>query len=181
MKKLLVGIILALGSQTGAYAQFYSVRTNVSGLLTGNLNLEYGMTLNKKWSMHIPIQYNPFIYSSTKNTKFQNLTIMPGVRWWTEESYRKHFIGLYGVASHYNVGNIWNDNRYDGDGFGAGLSVGCAYPISPRFNFEWEAGLAALWCSYDKFVARKNGYLIGHYTKWHLVPSKVAFNVTYLF
>ena len=23
------------------------------------------MTLNKKWSMHIPIQYNPFIYSST--------------------------------------------------------------------------------------------------------------------
>lgn len=41
-------------------AQSYSLRTNVIGLATTNLNLEASMTLNRKWSLHLPVQYNPF-------------------------------------------------------------------------------------------------------------------------
>ena len=35
-------------------AQSYSLRTNVIGLATTNLNLEASMTLNRKWSLHLP-------------------------------------------------------------------------------------------------------------------------------
>ena len=54
----------------------------ISLVFTGNLNAEFGMTLNKKFSLHLPVQYNPFIYSKSNNTKFQNLTVLPGVRYW---------------------------------------------------------------------------------------------------
>ena len=37
----------------------YSLRTNVIGLATTNLNLEASMTLNRKWSLHLPVHEIP--------------------------------------------------------------------------------------------------------------------------
>ena len=72
-----ISLVLFFGS-VECFGQFYSARTNILGLVTGNLNAEFGMTLNKKFSLHLPVQYNPFIYSKSNNTKFQNLTVLPG-------------------------------------------------------------------------------------------------------
>ena len=47
-------------------AQSYSLRTNVIGLATTNLNLEASMTLNRKWSLHLPVQYNPFKFGRNR-------------------------------------------------------------------------------------------------------------------
>lgn len=49
-----------------AAAQSYSLRTNLLGLGTANLNLEASMTLNRKWSLHLPLQYNPFTFSKNR-------------------------------------------------------------------------------------------------------------------
>ena len=108
----------------GGYSQFYSARTNVIGLATGNINAEFGMTLNKKFSIHCPVQYNPFVFSKSNNTKFQNLTVMPCGRYWFRESFRDSFIALSVIGSRYNISNIWDSYRYDGYGAGAGLSIG---------------------------------------------------------
>lgn len=164
-----------------SFSQFYSLRTNIIGLGTGNLNLEFGMTLNKKISLHIPVQYNPFIYSESKNMKFQNLTTMPSARYWFRESFRDQFIALSLIGSRYNIGNIWDKYRYDGWGVGAGLSFGWTYPMAPRWNFEWELGVAGMWMSYDKSVCKTCGYTFGHEKKVYLVPHKVAVNLVYLF
>lgn len=67
-------------------AQSYSLRTNVIGLATTNLNLEASMTLNRKWSLHLPVQYNPFKFG--RNRQFRNFYAAPGVRYWLLESYR---------------------------------------------------------------------------------------------
>ena len=63
MKKrsFLLGSLLAF--TLGVSAQSYSLRTNVLGLATTNLNLEASMTLGRKWSLHLPVQYNPFRFS----------------------------------------------------------------------------------------------------------------------
>lgn len=163
------------------FSQFYSARTNVVGLATGNLNAEFGMTLNKKISLHFPIQYNPFIYSKSKNMKFQNLTTMPGARWWFHESFRDQFIGLSLIGTRYHIGNIFDDYRYDGYGAGAGISFGWTYPMAPRWNFEWEVGVAALWASYEKSVCKSCGYTYGNESKWYIMPHKIAVNLIYLF
>ena len=163
------------------FSQFYSARTNLIGLGTGNLNVEFGMTLNKKFSIHLPVQYNPFIYNKSKNTKFQNLTVMPSGRYWFRESFMDQFIGFSLVGSRFHIGNLFDNYRYDGYGFGAGVSFGWTYHMASRWNFEWEVGVAGLWTSYDKSVCKACGYTYGREHKWYLVPHKVAVNLIYLF
>lgn len=118
------------------FSQFYSARTNLIGLGTGNLNVEFGMTLNKKFSIHLPVQYNPFIYNKSKNTKFQNLTVMPSGRYWFRESFMDQFIGFSLVGSRFHIGNLFDNYRYDGYGFGAGVSFGWTYPMASRWNLS---------------------------------------------
>ena len=86
------------------------------------------MTLNKKFSLHLPVQYNPFIYSKSNNTKFQNLTVLPGVRYWFRESFRDPFVGFSVLASRYNIGNIWDKYRYDLPRFGPTMTSLSARP-----------------------------------------------------
>ena len=84
-------------------AQFYSVRTNLVGLGTGNLNVEGSMAFSTHWSAHLPVQYNPF--RLWDDGKLKNFTVQPGVRYWMRETYgRGCFIGLHGVFSIYNAG-----------------------------------------------------------------------------
>lgn len=73
-------------------AQFYSVRTNLVGLGTGNLNVEGSMAFSTHWSAHLPVQYNPF--RLWDDGKLKNFTVQPGVRYWMRETYgRGCFIG----------------------------------------------------------------------------------------
>ena len=66
-------LILTLLCFTGitVSAQSYSLRTNVLGLATTNLNVEASMTLSRKWSVHLPVQYNPFKFAN--NRQFRNI------------------------------------------------------------------------------------------------------------
>ena len=117
MKKrsFLLGSLLAFA--LGVSAQSYSLRTNVLGLATTNLNLEASMTLGRKWSLHLPVQYNPFRFS--RNRQFRNLYVAPGVRYWLLESYMGPFIGMHGTAGTYSVGNLFGSRyRYEGEGYG---------------------------------------------------------------
>ena len=137
MKKrsFLLGSLLAF--TLGVSAQSYSLRTNVLGLATTNLNLEASMTLGRKWSLHLPVQYNPFRFS--KNRQFRNLYVAPGVRYWLLESYMGPFIGMHGTAGTYSVGNLFGSRyRYEGEGYGVGVSIGKAYQLSTHWNVEWE-------------------------------------------
>lgn len=177
-KKILFTLLL-LACFSGAKAQFYSVSTNVVGLATTNLNAELSMTLDRIWSLHVPVQYNPFVFSD--NTRFQNLTVMPGVRYWSRETYAGSFFGMYGIASRYHVGNLWNDYRYDGHAFGVGLSFGKAYTLAPRWNFEWEIGGGVIWAEYEKFACKQCGTRFGEHSGVYLVPTKVAASLIYLF
>ncbi|NDV83411.1 DUF3575 domain-containing protein [Bacteroides sp. 51] len=178
--KLIFVIVLCIFSLRG-YSQFYSARTNIVGLGTGNINAEFSMTLDKHFSLHFPVQYNPFTYNRGKNTKFKNLTILPAARYWFLESFREQFVGVSLVGSRYNISNIWDSRRYDGYAAGLGISYGWAYPIASRWNIEWEVGVAGMWCAYDKYVSKNSGYHFGEYHQWRIVPHKFALNLTYLF
>lgn len=177
-KKLLLSLFC--GAVLSVSAQSYSLRTNVLGLATTNLNLEASMTLSKKWSVHLPVQYNPFKFSN--NRQFRNLYVAPGVRYWLLQSYIGGFVGLYGTAGTYSVGNLFgNKYRYEGESYGVSLSVGKAYQLSKSWNFEWEIGAGALWMDYDKYICKRCGDLIEHKREWRLLPTRAALNLVYLF
>lgn len=180
MKKrsFLWGSLLAF--TLGVSAQSYSLRTNVLGLATTNLNLEASMTLGRKWSLHLPVQYNPFRFS--RNRQFRNLYVAPGVRYWLLESYMGPFIGMHGTAGTYSVGNLFGSRyRYEGEGYGVGVSIGKAYQLSTRWNFEWEIGAGAVWLGYDKYLCKRCGDLVSKNYGWHFLPTRAAVNLVYLF
>ena len=161
-------------------AQSYSLRSNILGLTTTNLNLEASMTLNRKWSLHLPVQYNPFKFGS--NRQFRNFYAAPGARYWLLESYMDGFIGMYGTAAMYSVGNLFGSKyRYEGEGYGVGLSVGKAYQIGRRWNLEWEVGAGAVWLVYDKYLCKRCGDLVDSDYGWHFLPTRAALNLVYLF
>lgn len=179
MRKKFFFLGILLGVCLASPAQFYSARTNLIGLATGNINLEGSMTLNRRWSLHLPVQYNPFVFKD--NRQFRNLTVMPGVRYWFVESYSNFFVGMNTLASGYSIGRIWNKKRYEGEGYGIGLSIGKAYPLSKTWNIEWELGGAAVWARYNEYRCRECGAFLGRKHGWYLIPSRVALNMIYLF
>ena len=179
MRKKFFFLGILLGVCLASPAQFYSARTNLIGLATGNINLEGSMTLNRRWSLHLPVQYNPFVFKD--NRQFRNLTVMPGVRYWFVESYSNFFVGMNTLASGYSIGRIWNKKRYEGEGYGIGLSIGKAYPLSKTWNIEWELGGAADWARYNEYRCRECGAFLGRKHGWYLIPSRVALNMIYLF
>lgn len=70
-----------------------------------------------------------------------NFYISPGVRYWLLQSYIGGFVGIYGTAGTYSVGNLFGSKyRYEGEGYGVSVSFGKAYQLSKSWNFEWEIG-----------------------------------------
>lgn len=179
--KLLLVLCLLTMAFTGAHAQFYSARTNLVGLGTGNLNAEFSATLNRKWSVHLPVQYNPFIWDKTTRKQWRNLYISPGVRYWWRESYTGGFMGVHAVAAKYSIGRVFDDYRYLGYAWGLGASVGKAYPIAKKWNIEWEVGLAGVYTTWDKYICKECGKKLDSDKKFFLAPSKIALNIVYLF
>mgnify|MGYP002577225924 CR=1 FL=1 len=180
MRKSLLLICGLLALALSAPAQSYSLRTNVLGLGTANLNLEGSMTLGRKWSLHLPLQYNPFKFS--QNRQFRNFYAAPGVRYWLLESYMGGFVGMYGTAGTYSVGNLFGSKyRYEGEGYGLGVSIGRSYQLGRQWNMEWEVGAGAVWLAYDKYLCKRCGDLVGRDYGWRFLPTRAALNLVYLF
>lgn len=167
----------------GVHAQFYSVRTNVLGLATGNLNLELSAAASRKVTIHVPVNYNPFTYNFlAENCKMKNLTVQPGARYWLTESYMRWFIGAHAIYSRYHVG--WKEidrYRYDGWGVGGGFSAGYAWMIAKRWNLEAEIGASVMYQDYDRFLCKECGSLPEPGHKVNVVPTKLALSFVYLF
>lgn len=162
-------------------AQFYSVRTNLVGLGTGNLNVEGSMAFSTHWSAHLPVQYNPF--RLWDDGKLKNFTVQPGVRYWMRETYgRGCFIGLHGVFSIYNAGGLFGHRyRYEGTAFGGGLSAGLVRPLSRRWNLEFELGLGVVWADWERYRCVNCGKRTGKGSGVYVTPTRTAVNQVYLF
>lgn len=181
-KKIITLMFLTL-SFTVAKAQFYSLRTNLIGDATLNLNAELSMTANRRWSFHFPVQYNPFIYNKDiyENRKARNLTIEPGTRYWLRESYNRGFVGMMAIASRFDICHIWDKYRYDGYAFGLGATFGYAWPFAKRWNLELEGGPGVVYATYNKYKCKHCGKKLGRYDGLYLIPARVSMSFVYLF
>lgn len=178
MKRFLL-VILVVTIGVTARAQFYSVKTNLLGLATTNLNVEAGVSVHRNWSLHLPVNYNPWVFSGNK--RFQNITVQPGARYWFLESFSQSFIGFQSIYSRYHIGGFGNDYRYDGWGVGAGLSYGYSKVLKKRWNLEFEAGVGVLWTDYTKYLCKKCGAPQEDAQKLRFIPSKLSISLVYLF
>ena len=181
MKKLIL-IILMLGAWVvnDLNAQTFSVRTSLTMLATATPNVEVSLPLSKKVSLHLPVLYNPWAFK--ENSRFQQLTTMPGVRIWQQQCGVHYFWSVYGIASRYHFGG-WMDKkyRYDGKGYGAGAGFGYSLVISDHWNLDFEAGAGVVWADYDKCGWKSSSHRYGSYKGLRVVPTKLDVSLLYFF
>lgn len=173
-------LTILLMASIDTYGQFYSVQTNALNLATGTFNVEGSAALGRRWTLHLPVQYNPWTFPD--NRKIKNFSTFPGIRYWLTESYgRCWFMGIHGIVSRYNIG-LWGANyRYDGMAYGMGLSGGYSRPLGIRWNIEFELGAGAVWTTYDKYPCMRCGRKLETGSAIRFVPDRLAVSLVYLF
>lgn len=177
---LLTACFLVWGGQK-AKAQFYAVHTDALGLATGTLNAGVSAAAGAKWSLHFPVQYNPWTLSDNK--KLKQLTIQPGARFWLDQSYGYGwFIGMNAVVSRFNAsGVLGSDYRYDGMAFGGAFTAGFSLPVTRFFNLEFEAGGGVAYTVHDKYECVRCSQKLQEESNVYLVPTRASVNLVYLF
>ena len=123
---LMFVVILLIGSN--ASAQDMALKTNLLYDATTTINLGYEVALNKKTTLDIWVNYNPWTlgnkwvgikgagaeFVEKRDSKLKHLMIQPEVRWWLCEKFNGHFFGVHLHGGIFNVGAMkmpfgWGD------------------------------------------------------------------------
>lgn len=164
------------------------MKTNFAYWGTATPNLALEMTLSKKTTLELGGGLN--LWRFGENRKFKHWLVQPELRYWLCESFNGHFIGIHAHGAKYNAGG-WNipvgrlsalkDHRYEGYLYGAGLSYGYQWIISPRWNFELSLGGGFARIHYDKYPCVKCGTKIDEGKYNYLGVTKAAISLIYMF
>lgn len=199
----LCGLAVLLMSISPALAQKWAVRTNVLALATGNINADLSLAISPRISVHLPIQFRPYtlpisapigllhwmegdlsnahVAKIGKLDHAENLTVMPGLRYWMNGVYNRGlFFGAHAVGKLFRYGGSdLVSSVKNGYALGAGLSVGYSLELSPRWNVEAEIGGSAYHRTYD--LQRRNGGILQEgVSDMHIALSRLGISLTYL-
>lgn len=189
MKKipLLLTVLLVWCFTPEIRAQQVAVKSNLLYDVTSTINLGMEFGLNRKWTLDVPFNLNPWKFSD--GTRLRHWGVQPEVRYWFCERFRRTFVGLHAHYADFNVGGLpdWSlisenmqKNRYQGHLYGAGLSVGHAWILKRRWGLEATVGLGYAHIVYDKFPCAECGSRIKDSSKNYFGPTKVGLSLIYL-
>ena len=149
---LLMSVVLLVGSKMSA--QDMALKTNLLYDATTTINLGYEVALNKKTTLDIWVNYNPWtlghkwvgLYeselpvsssasASERESKLKHFMIQPEIRWWLCEKFNGHFFGVHLHGGIFDVGALklpfdWGRYKYTSGRY-AGEYLG-SYPVTMR-------------------------------------------------
>ncbi len=178
MKKVKLFFLLSLLCYSASsFCQTAGIKSSLSTWATTTTNLEIMYKVTDQLTVNLPCMYNPW-ESFGENTKIQQLTFMPGVRYWQKEAYQKGFFGINAVLSRYHMGGLFDHAyRYDGNAYGLSFSYGYSWPIAKHWLLEVEAGAGVLYTEYAKYRWPKNSRKYGDYEK--VIPMLTKFDISF--
>lgn len=199
INKRIVMLLLCTACVLMAQAQDASSRKNIkeittptlvvkSNLLydaTTTLNLGFEVKLAPKWTLDVPVNYNPWTFS--ENRKWRHLLVQPELRYWSCQAFNGSFWGIHAHYGMYNVGGLknppfseyMNQHRFQGWLAGAGISYGYHWIFSPRWSLEATVGAGYAFLDYDRYECVTCGELLGKETKHYFGPTKAGISLIY--
>ena len=70
--------------------------------------------------------------------------------------------------------------RYQGNTYGAGLSYGYQWILTPRWSIEGSIGVGYKYNTFDYYQCRTCGRKIGDGHKGYLAPTEAAISIIYI-
>ena len=184
MKRAFILLFFMLGCLViESKAQKIAVKSNLlyDATTTVNLGLEFGLA--RKWTLDIPVNYNP--WKPDNGRRLRHWGVQPEVRYWFCETSHKHFIGLHIPYLLYNVSDIkllgTESERHQGWGAGAGLSYGYSWLLSKHWNLEATLGVGYLYLETEKYPCANCGTKSRTEKKHYFGPTQAAVNLIYQF
>ncbi|MGI6521754.1 MAG: DUF3575 domain-containing protein [Fermentimonas sp.] len=153
----------------------------------GSPNAALELSLGKKTTLELGSGFN--LWTFENNKKVKHWLAQPELRYWFCESFNGHFIGIHAHGAQYNVGGwdiplgrlkIFKEHRYEGYLYGAGLSYGYQWVLSPRWNFELSLGGGFARIHYDKYPCVTCGTKIDEGDHNYLGVTKAAISLIYM-
>lgn len=182
MKKFILIPIICTICQIHVLAQHVGVKSNLLYDLTTTINLGMEVGLAPKWTLEVPVNYNPWNLGTDK--KFKHWLVQPEVRYWFCERFNGHFLGLHGHIGEYNVGGIkligLEKYRYEGNLYGGGLSYGYQYIINKRWSIEATIGIGYTYLDHSKFLCERCAAKLYDDTKHWFGPTKAGVSLIYI-
>lgn len=164
-----------------------AIKTNVlmDAFRLPNLGVEVGVS--KKFTIDVPVYYNPWKFSDSKQLKL--FMVQPELRYWLCDKFNGHFFGAHLMGGIYNTTGIkppfalWSDMkeyRYKGDFYGAGISYGYQFILGRHWNIEATIGFGYAYTRYKKYACVPCAERLEKSHKNYFGPTKAAISLIYL-
>lgn len=164
------------------YRPSLAEKVNLLYLATTSLNIGAELALSDKWTIDVALGYNPWKFG---DGKIKHWLVMPEIRYWLCQSFEGHFLGIHGLYSQFNVGNLsfissMKNYTYEGSMYGGGISYGYHFPLKGRWGLELTAGLGYLRLDYDKYECHGCKEKKGAYKRDYWGPTKAGVTLIYM-
>lgn len=174
---LILAVVLLLSFAGSASAQKVAVKTNSLYWLTTTPNVGLELAMAPRWTFELAGGYNPWTFDKEKNIKAKHFLVTPEFRYWFCEAFLGHFLGVNG---NYTQFNISAEFRSQGWAAGAGLTYGYAFPISRRWNMEFNLGLGWWYTEYEKFESRPCGLFLDRVSRHAFGLTDLGISFVYM-
>lgn len=172
-------------------AQDIAIKTNLlygAYTYTPNLSIEIG--LGEKSTLDVGGGYNPWNLNGTdqNNKKLVHWLGELEYRYWLCQRFSGHFFGIHALGTQFNIAKQElpllfekgsKDYRYEGYGYGAGISYGYNFYLGIRWSLEANIGVGYARLHYDKYKCEKCGEKIGTKNKNYFGPTKAGISLIY--
>lgn len=189
-KNALILFLMCLA--TTVYSQKVAVKTNLlygGYTFTPNLSMEIG--LGRRSTLDIGGGYNPWNLKGSKenNKKLVHWLGEIEYRYWLCERFSGHFFGAHALGTQFNIsqhklplifGKDSDKYRYEGYGYGGGLSYGYHWILGKRWSLEAQIGVGYARLDYDKYECKTCGEKIGPETRNYFGPTKAGVSLIYI-
>lgn len=192
MKRKLLILLFFTGFSFLGYSQKVGLKTNLFyGAYTQTPNLSLEMRLGKRSTLDVGGGYNPWNLDGTfdDNKKLVHWLGELEYRYWLCHTFSGHFFGVHALGTQFNFSGHelpWllekgsKDFRYEGYGYGGGISYGYHFYLGKRWSLEANIGVGYARLHYDKYDCAKCGSKIGSDVKNYFGPTKAGISLIYI-
>lgn len=192
MSKKHLTLLVFIGFSFWGFAQKVAVKTNLLyGAYTQTPNISVELGLGRRSTLDIGGGYNPWnLNGSTENNK--KLVHWLGnieYRYWLRERFSGHFFGAHALGTQYNIaqkntplifGKDSEKYRFQGYGYGGGISYGYHRILSNRWSIEAQIGVGYARLHYDRYDCMKCGNKLDTESRNYFGPTKAGISLIYL-
>ena len=155
--KIFLTVLLLLVAKTSLNAQRIAVTTNAleDVLLTPNIGVD--VVVGDRQSISFDTSFAPYKIADSFHNKC--MTLRAGYKYWFNQAFYAHYVGVDAVISSSDVGLGKYDSR--DEYLGIGVGYGYSFLLSKRWNIVPNIGVGIAYCrsyeGYDHMISVGNG------------------------